>query len=308
MLTQQALLDGGGITFELCEEENPPEATSGETKTNNDPPNQPQRPTTTYRGVKSNLKASVEMVACVHGRDNPNSDQAMSLMVFDYRLNYAVRDNYIASVMTKFIFKDSEIGEGGANPQVVAYAPFEREMRWNKTEADVKVESHWDAKIGVSYIASADAGGGVKREVLHQQRYFDRGQAGREFEKGKWDRVWWFLQQNDSQNHGLASTFSVAILLKRSSNSAFQGSFQLRLEAGLWQGFKSGVRRFFRIKEDDPINFDPQRGPEGRKWEKFRKNIDPGNLGTLAEDDELVKLAEVWDPDLGTFAAPGPLV
>ena len=142
MLPQQALLDGNGITFELWEEETPPEATAGETKTNNIPPTQPQRPTTTYRGVNSDLKASVEMVACVYGWDNPDSKQAMSLMVFEYRLSYAVRDNYIASVMTKFIFMDSEVGEGGANPQVVAYAPFEREMRCNKTEAVVLTGAH----------------------------------------------------------------------------------------------------------------------------------------------------------------------
>ena len=308
MLPQQALLDGGGITFELWEEENPPEATAGETKTKNIPPNQIQRPITTYRGVNSNLKPLVEMVTCVHGWDNPDSKQAMSLMVFEFRLSYAARDNYIASVMTKFIFKDSEVGEGGANPQVVAYAPFEREMRWNKTEAEVKAESHYDASIGVSYIASADAGGGGKRELLHQQRFFDRGQAGREFVNGKWDRVWWFLQQNDSQSHGVASTFNVAMLLKRSSDSAFQGTFEMRLEAGFWEDLKSGVKRFFRKKEDDPINFDCQREPEGRKWKKLGENIDRWNLGALAEDDELVKLVEVWDPNLGTFAAPEPVV
>ena len=152
MTSQEAFLSGESTLFVLREEEDPPESIAGETKTNNVPKDEQQRRVVTFRDFESGLMASVEMVLCVHGWENPDKKQAMSLMVFEYTLHYTKTDHYIRSVRTEFVFDErtvsTALGGERANPEVLAYAPFEKELRWNETTADVKNERHGDAKGG----------------------------------------------------------------------------------------------------------------------------------------------------------------
>lgn len=314
MVSQETLLNEGPLPYNLFEEINPPDAIAGETKTSNDPPNQLQREVVTYRDVTSDFSFSVEMPLCVHGWENPDKKQAMSLMVFDYTMIYAKRDHFVKSVKTSFSFDEAAFPaearseEGPSNPSVVAYAPFAGSMAWNKTEADVKKQGHIDAKIGANDGGSAELSGGGQTEISHTQKFFTRGQAGRQFNNKtrKWDRVVWFLQQNESQGDGIPSTFSVAVLLKRASNANFRGTFFIRTEAGPCENFYSRWRRFFSTKEDDPVNFDPQKEEKGRKWENYKDKISTDNLGLLERDGKLIGLAEIWGWDLGTFAPHQP--
>ncbi|KAL2046275.1 hypothetical protein N7G274_001722 [Stereocaulon virgatum] len=310
MTSQEAFLSGESTLFVLREEEDPPESVAGETKTHNVPKNEQQRGVVTFRDSEPGLTVSVEMVLCVHGWENPDKQQAVSLMVFDYKLHYTKGDYYIRSVETEFVFDEmtvsTALGGERANPEVLAYAPFEKELRWNETTADVKNERHGDAKVGGNYIATAEVSAGGAKEISHQQKYFDRGVASRKYnnKSRRWDRVSWFLQQNGIQGHGVPSTFSVAILLRRASDPMYTGTFDLRVEAGLWENLKSGIRRFFRKTEDDPVIFNPKRRPEGSRLMKVQKDIDEEKLGALAKDDELIKLVKVWGLDLESF---GPL-
>ena len=231
-------------------------------------------------------------------------------MIFDYRVIYTKRDHYVKSVRTTFTFDEAAFpaesrgGEGRADPEVVAYAPFERLTTWNLTEADVKDQSHGDAKFGVNYMGvTAELSGGGQREASYKQKYFTQGQASRQYNKRsrKWNTVFWFLQQNDSQGDGVPATFSVAVLLKRATNANFMGTFDIRLEAGLWENLKSGTRRMFGFEEDAPLNFDPESKENGTKWENYKEKIDQENLGALANNEELTKLVKVWGLDLGAF-------
>lgn len=61
MVSQGSLLNGGPLSFTLCEEYNPPEAIDGETRTRNVPANQSQREVVIYREVASDFSVSVEM-------------------------------------------------------------------------------------------------------------------------------------------------------------------------------------------------------------------------------------------------------
>ena len=310
MVSQETLLNGGSILCTLLEEQNPPEAVGGETKTSNFPANQSQRDVVTYRDVTSDFSVSVEMPLCVHGWEKPDRKQAMSLMVFDYKVIYTKRDHFVKSVKTLFNFDEAAFpaegrsGEGPSNPNIVAYAPFERPMKWNKTEADITDQAHVEFKLGASYGVSAELSADGGKEISHTQKFFTRGQAGRQYNNraGRWDRVVWYLQQNESQGDGVPVTFSVAILLKRASNANFKGTFFIRIEAGRLENLVSGWRRMFSKKEDDPVNFDPQNEEKGQKWETHKDNISQENLGLLEKDGELTKLVEVWGLDLGTFA------
>ena len=311
MVSQEALLNEGPLSYTLLEEHNPSEAIDGETKTYNDPPNQIQREVVTYRDVTSDFSISVQMPLCVHGWENPEKKQAMSLMVFDYRLIYTKRDHFVKSIKTAYLFDEAAFPaearsrEGPASPSVVAYAPFETPMEWNKTEGEIKDQAHADAKIGVDYGASAELSAGGEREISHTQKFFTRGQAGRKFNNRtrRWEGVFWFLQQNESQGDGGPSTFSVAILLKRASNANFKATFSIRAEAGRWADWKSGYKRIFSKKEDDPVNFDPQTEAKGHKWAINKGEISLDNLGLLEKDGKLTELVKVWGLDLGTFTS-----
>ena len=310
MVSQKAFLHGGLPSFTLLEEQNPPETIDGETKTHNHPANQSQRDVVTYRNVTENYSISVEMPLCVQGWENPEKKQAMSLMVFEYRLVYVQRDCFVKSVKTSFVFDEAassaeeQESQGPANPSVVAYAPFESPMRWNETDAEVKYQAHGSGKIGINYGAQAELSAGGEREASHTQKFFSRGLATRKFNNTtrKWDEVSWFLQQNESQRDGVPSNFSVAILLKRESNANFKGTFNIRTEAGRWADWKSGYRRFFRMKEDDPVNFDPQESEKGRKWATYKSKISQDDLGQLERDGQLAELVNIWGSDLGAFA------
>ena len=310
-MSQEALLNGAPLSFTLLEEHNPPEAIDGETKTYNVPADQLQREVVTYRDVTSDFSVSVQMPLCVHGWESAEKKQAMSLMVFDYRLVYTKRDHFVKSVKTEYLFDEAAFpaeagsGEGPASPSVVAYAPFETPMEWNKTEGEVKNQAHADAKIGINYGVNAELSAGGEREISHTQKFFTRGQAGRRFNNRtrRWEGVFWFLQQNESQGDGVPSTFCVAILLKRASNANFKATFSIRAEAGRWADWKTGCKRIFSKKEDDPVNFGPQIEAKGRKWETHKDKISLDNLGLLEKDGKLTELVKVWGLDLGTFAS-----
>lgn len=107
MVSEETLLNEGPLPYNLFEEINPPDAIAGETKTSNDPPNQLQREVVTYRDVTSDFSFSVEMPLCVHGWENPDKKQAMSLMVFDYTMIYTKRDHFVKSVKTSFSFDEA---------------------------------------------------------------------------------------------------------------------------------------------------------------------------------------------------------
>ena len=304
----------GPALFTLYEELEPPDAVAGELKTRNPPEDSFQRKVVTYRGQKSDFKVLVELAACVHGWRTPDHKEAMTLMVFDYELHYTKKNHFVDSVKTEFKFGevDSSIkgqaGQVSPDPEVMAYAPFGTTKEWDESAADMEQKMSVNTSISGQFVGKADVGGSIDRKNQHEQKFFNRGEASRELNNrtNKWDRVYWFLQQNDSQQRGVPPSFTVAILLKRASMSRFQMTFDIRLDAGLWENMKSRTKRFFSRKEDDPVYFDPEKLPTGTKWEKFKRDIKQDNLGALMEGDKLTNLVSVWGVELGTFGPKGP--
>lgn len=307
MSSEDQLLCNQPISYDLFQEIDPEESVAGETKSylKNDSSDPDQRKLVAYRRSKSSYIVSVEMVLCVHGWENPEKTQPMSLMVFDYQIHYNQRGHRVASVRTEFNFTETKQNEAGdrARPQVRAYAPFELETRWNETEAEVRKQIHGDVNIGVDNVAKVEVNPGVEREVQHKQKYFDKGTACKLFDEKTQDLngVQWYLEQNDRQDQGVSSNFSVAILVARSSHAKFEGRFLIRLEAGPGEDLKAGIQRFFSRAEDAPVILNPQRAPEGSKWAQYADKINMDHLGQLAEHDQLTKLVEAWGVDLGSF-------
>lgn len=109
----------------------------------------------------------------MHGWENAARKQAMSLMVFEYSTIYAKRAHFVRFLKTTLISgeaafpAEARTGKALANPSIVAYAPFERQMEWNKTKVDIKSQVHAGANLSIRYGASAKLSGGV--EIIYKR-------------------------------------------------------------------------------------------------------------------------------------------
>jgi hypothetical protein len=248
----------------------------GEFHTRNFTPDEVQRNTITDRGTDSYFKSSVRIITCIHGHmkvvDNQPSDPA-TLLVLEYKLHPKPGHKF-DSVYTSFTFKESPANTGEpAKPEVIAYAPFRRPRRWDKTDASVTTNHAFGGKLGVSegVPVSTELSTDHSKEETHLQQYFAEGSADIHYNDrtGLDDSVWWSLEHNKSQKLGVLSVFRVAMLIKRQSMSDFIGTFKMEIHGSFkyLMGQVGGqISRFLRhIPLDDPVNFSPTKKPRQGK-------------------------------------------
>jgi len=256
----------------------------GEVKTYNDYPEQVQRPIITDRDYNGKYDVFVELLTCVHG-DLDHATRPASLMIFEYRLNCLEEKHTFSSVKTGFEFTDPS-GGNNSHMEVLAFAPFNTPQRWNSSGGN---EEHGQ-KVGVQVGPKISSFGANillehdKRKHF-EKRYSTYGTAGRRSGNTK---VYWYMRQNSGLKDGVPPVFRVAILLGRSDDRPFQGTFEIELHG--W--FRLGLDRFLRRTVDDPINFDPTAAPKG-----LPTGVDPQSLGNLSREYCLVKLTPVWGLD-----------
>lgn len=91
--------------------------------------------------IESKLKKTVELVLCVHGWRIPDRRDPMTLIVLGVSLSCHARNFRFQSFQIRLGFgEDDQCNPADAIkacPQVVAYAPFVQEERWNGTTANV---------------------------------------------------------------------------------------------------------------------------------------------------------------------------
>jgi len=111
----------------------------GTIRERNDPADEIQRTVITDRGLTTPYKIQALLRACVQGKLDEETNTPASLIIVDYSLKNLKEGSCFTSVQTSFTFM--EYGKPGdseevASPSVVAYAPFEEEVRFNTTTAD----------------------------------------------------------------------------------------------------------------------------------------------------------------------------
>jgi hypothetical protein len=141
--------------------------------------------------------------------------------------------------------------------------------------------------------------GKVGRTESHQQQYFEKVESNRRFndEEDRHHSVWWRFRQNQSQKSGVVPGCRIAVLVKRSNNTGFDGVFRItEFDAGWRHDTYSRVKEFFGSSKtiDDPVHFNPALDPFGGE------EINRYALGSLATNEGIPKEhAWIWGVDIG---------
>ncbi|UKZ73680.1 hypothetical protein TrVFT333_001330 [Trichoderma virens FT-333] len=246
----------------------------------------------------------------------------MTLIVLGVNLSCHKRDFRFQSLQIGLRFGEDDqrdaVDTVEACPQVVAYAPFVQEERWNTTAANVNASREYGGSLGVKQFGQTEMSASRKAEVSYMRKHFDRGSAHRLYDDrtGRIYGVEWYCEQNKLENYGVLPNFHLAVLIKRSHDGdrpiSFRAEFDMWTEAGFKHDFEQGLRRAFRRLRpaDDPVYFDPSKekpdvyGVAG-VGQKLLESIKIDNLGALAEGKELSKLI---DSAGGSLAGLEPMV
>ncbi|KAL7950025.1 hypothetical protein V8C42DRAFT_309256 [Trichoderma barbatum] len=292
----------------LYEELSPDSSQSlGGFKTSNPPDDRFQRQMIHTSPTKSKFKKTVELVLCIHGWKSPDRKVPMTLIVLGVHLSCHGRNFRFQSLQIGLRFGEDDQRDPAngveACPQVVAYAPFVQEKRWNTTTANVNDSREYGGILGVNQFAQTDMRASRRVEVSYMRKHFGRGSAHRLYDDrtGRTYGVEWYCEQNKLDNYGVLPYFHLAVLLERSSHHGgaipFRAEFDMWTEAGFKHDIEQGLRRAFRLRKDDPVYFDPSKekpdvyGVAG-VGEKLLENIRIDNLGALAEGQLLSKLID----------------
>ncbi|KAM7221642.1 hypothetical protein V8F06_003033 [Rhypophila decipiens] len=246
----------------------------------NDPLDEVQRSVITDRGLNSPFKVQALLSACIHGTLDPETKTPASLIVVDYQLESM--NGVFTSATTSFTF--TEYTGPGPKGDESASAPA------HSQELELKPE-----------VAGVSIGGpkfGHESESTHEQRYFERGRAGRHFDHGRAFNVWWNLEYNRSQALSITPKFRVAMLVQRKSNSKFQADFKIAARGGFGYVIQELKDRWlYKTAIDDPIIFDPSKEAMGDL-----EGVDPAHLGLLRKRERLEALVSV--PGLESLTPP----
>ena len=248
-----------------------------------------------YQDAASYFTVKVEIITCIHGHlktVNNEPSRPATLLVLQYRL-YPKPGHRFTSIKTCFTFKNVPRNVGAtpsASPTVINYAPFPRSRLMQGSKQKIETDRGFVASLGIGYTpASANAGGHAITKKAHLQEFFATGRAGTspDAETGVDNTVWWSLEENKLQKHGVLEDFRVAVLIERFHQDDFIGEFILDVYGtfnpvlDLKQRSKTALTRFLRRSElDDPVRFSPSR----RKLQGKHDGIEPGSLLDLVQD------------------------
>ena len=287
------------VSYDLFEEVNPPEFLAGELKSRQASEEEWEPEVIKYEGRNAKWKTSIEMVLCVHGWEKPDKTKPMSLILFEVGMYCLEPHQHYKAIHTWFTF------EGESEPQVLSYAPFDRTKIWAESEQNISVTKDLNAKLSLRPLSM----GGVDVTPSFQMKKdwkrisFARGSASREFniKTHRWDKIWWFLEENELQERSLPDCLNLAVLVKRKNDAPFSASFAIRTQTTPLRGIFGGVRRIFSRQADKPVPFLPSKEPHGRKWEKVKALIHVDQLGNWNKEGSLIPLINISGLELSVF-------
>ena len=260
----------------------------------NDPIDEVQRSVITDRGLTSPYKVQALLKACIHGTLDPESKSPASLIIVDYQLEAMNEGSVFTSVTTSYTFSEYTGSDRGSDdkpvsPAVLAYAPFQCLTKINQSTATARRQHNQEAEINpqVDGFSVGSIRFGRESESTHEQRYFERGRAGRHFDHGRAHNVWWNLVCNESQALSITPKFRIAMLIQRSSDSKFQAEFKISARGGFGYRIQELKDRWlYRTAIDDHIIFDPS----NKSVVGDLEGVDPSSLGLLRKRERMEAL------------------
>ncbi|KAI0538332.1 hypothetical protein GGR58DRAFT_309059 [Xylaria digitata] len=256
-----------------------------------------------YENSESYFKVKTKIITCIHGymeTINNIPTRPATLIVLEYRLNPETGHRF-SSMETTFTFKDAAESPG-SNPRVFSYAPFPHPRRFHIDKQAVEKTDGYAGNVGTSDGLPFSAGGSANKSVKksHMQEYFAKGSAGTDPDETTdvENTIWWKLEENKLQKHGVLEVFRVAVLVERDDLSDFCGFFTLDVQGSFTSvvgKLAEKVMRFLRRATlDDPVNFSPTRMKSQGKTNGIKVN-ELASLVKYTKDGEGIYLPEDYD-------------
>jgi len=193
-----------------------------------------------------------------------------------------------------------------ANPQIVAWAPFDEMVKTNKIPVDREQTTRADLELsGEGLGASGKASTGWESKITWTETYWESGHAfATHGSNQKRTGVRWVLNANPKDRQGLPPKFIVGVLLSRESNEPYLAKFDIRVTGGLLQNLNKGIEWLLGRKPGvtKPYKVTPSAEPI---WLHTGRNILKkvelnGMLKLQGKGDDLVL---VWDDEKKTDSA-----
>lgn len=243
--------------------------------TANDPRERFHRATVTDRRGAVDVCGKSKVI--MHGRMSSASDEAITLLVYDFTFNRTKRFRRVASAVITFEFSSSEPKSPG--PEVHDVAPS---SYWSlaKTTQKEHVERTRNANVSLGYQGASVGGAQTWTKSVDREGNYFTSISGDTIcnSYGKETGAKFVLLENASASPktGIPSFFRLAILLKRKTHDPFQCTVNIDIEAD----WRTQMEKFFAGKtRDDPIYFDPDLAPVN-KLKGSEEKFDVQNLGS----------------------------
>jgi len=224
----------------------------------------------TDRSSTSKYKVQVILSACVHGFLDAAQTKPASLILVDYKLN-TTGATVFSSIDTSFSFRPYPVANDSAKlaPHIAAYAPFVEPVPFNRTTVKKSSKHIPSVKVNpqVAGTGVGEVGYAHESGSEHDQKYFDLGQGGRDYDdRERGYRVWWNVVQNRSQSAGIPPVLRLAMLVERDAAAPadkFQAMFSIAPRGGIGYSIDYLKEKFLRkTTYDDPVIFDPAADPK----------------------------------------------
>ena len=259
-------------------------------------PGQKQREYLVQHGYGSDRIVKGRLVDVIHGRLVPDGAPA-SLIVSTFKFlgSTTSRRFRSARIIWDFAYADPDGKEWPEVKRVSLDDQFVMKMTTFDKSSETKVEAGLQGGGGPAGLSISTGWSRTKSAKIDDHISLYGTTAFINKNAGKPNGAKWVLEENKSQNSGIPSSITTAVLLERLPDRPFIGTIQIKAEMGL----ASTIENLFGKKSKvDPIVFDPAPPPESEKPEsekpksekpksKKPKSVecDPQNLDSVDLDD-----------------------
>lgn len=246
-----------------------------------------------HESSDSYFNVTTKLTTCIHGSlavpEEGKASIPATLLVLEYDF-YPKPGHRFTNIYTSISFRNVQgiAKKKTVPPKVIAYAPFPRPRLFQRDLQLVKRDRGVSGKLGVDGGLPVDAEleGHKSTNKAHLQEFFAKGYGGTNPNKDSdvHGTVWWSLEENSLQKHGVLPKLVVGVLIERANDSDFLGDFNLDVHGTFdsgWRGVGQRVLSFIRSERlDKPVKF----SPKTQKLQDNTSGIDPLSLMNHVKD------------------------
>jgi hypothetical protein len=205
-----------------------------------------------YDSGKSNYYTTVERVLGVDGWESASEDgkttiQRMTLLILKIVVGCTADDGRVRSIKATLELENQK-GGGRTEPTIEAWAPFRKLEITNRTKATHRKSTSTAVTAGFeAYGGSLQLQRSVMSEIAFDRTYFDKAFAAPVMNGSKRSGVFWYMKQNDLENHGVQPETFVAMLFKRETDDPYIIKFDIDVRGDTLYNLGKNISKGFGL-------------------------------------------------------------